>query len=337
MSNNTGLSPQSPTKYVGPNVYLPVVVTRTRAPTSADYRQPETGKLYSFDTYWLVGKDPSTGTYGDLWYLANIQANIANWIKLSSGTSGPLLGIILDASTAPGTNPVLANSDGMIQITGAQVNQGVIGTNVLRTNSLNINEFTIEIQRSYESSTPDITKNGVCHFNLNDFSVDASTGFVSAVSVPESIVQQVRNKSTTSVSTTKNLDPTGTTPTTSNTDSILTCSITPTSDSNILQIEFTVPYSADSDGVVSFCLFEGSTFLTGWPRWQNGSIMGRDDTMSITYYLISGSTSSLTFDMRWAGGSGLTTVRSLQNGSGTPFYNGAGNSAVTFTITEVTV
>lgn len=76
-----GLSPNNPTKYLGPNVGLNVVVTRKRAPTGADIKQPETGKYYSFGTMWLVGKDPTTGEFGDIWFLKKIEANVAYWVQ----------------------------------------------------------------------------------------------------------------------------------------------------------------------------------------------------------------------------------------------------------------
>jgi hypothetical protein len=87
MSNHTGLSPQSPNKYLGPDVYLSTVVTRNREPTGADYRQPETGKLYPFGTFWLVGKNPTTGIYGQMFYLSKIVANVAYWLELNVNTA----------------------------------------------------------------------------------------------------------------------------------------------------------------------------------------------------------------------------------------------------------
>lgn len=177
MSNHTGLSPQSPNKYLGPNVYLTICVTRNRSPTGADYRQPETGKLYPFNSFWLVGKDPTTGVQGDVWYLSKIVANVAYWVKLGASAGGPTLGVNVDAFTAPGTNPVLADINGLITITGAQVAAGVVGANVIRTDSIAINSFRIEIQRSTAVASTASLNNGVSHFNSAQFSVDAN-GFV---------------------------------------------------------------------------------------------------------------------------------------------------------------
>ncbi len=79
MSSYTGISPKGPVDYRGPTVYTSSIVNRNREPTGADYRQPETGKLYPTGSFWLVGKDPTTGTFGDLWYLSKIVANVAYW------------------------------------------------------------------------------------------------------------------------------------------------------------------------------------------------------------------------------------------------------------------
>lgn len=81
--------------------------------------------------------------------------------------------IDVDASTAPGTDPVVPLA-GHITLTGAQVATGTIGTNVIRTNSLAANTVTIEVQRSTAVATTDITKNGVSHFDTAAFDVDAN-------------------------------------------------------------------------------------------------------------------------------------------------------------------
>lgn len=94
MPNHTGLSPQSPNKYLGPDVYLSTVVTRNREPTGADYRQPETGKLYPFGSFWLVGKDPTSGVFGEMWYLSKIVANVAYWVRITPQGFVPVVGVV---------------------------------------------------------------------------------------------------------------------------------------------------------------------------------------------------------------------------------------------------
>jgi hypothetical protein len=85
--------------------------------------------------------------------------------------------IDVDASTAPGTDPVVPNGSGNIIFTGAQVATGTVGANVIRTNSLAANSVTIQIQRSTAVAAADSTKNGVSHFDSASFAV-AATGFV---------------------------------------------------------------------------------------------------------------------------------------------------------------
>lgn len=85
----TGLSPQNPRRYLGPNVAVPIIVVRNREPTGADIKQPNTGKYYSFGTFWLVGESgpgvpPTTGTRGDMWYLGYIDSNVAVWKKITA-------------------------------------------------------------------------------------------------------------------------------------------------------------------------------------------------------------------------------------------------------------
>lgn len=85
----------------------------------------------------------------------------------------------VDANTAPGTNPVLPNAAGQIQILGAQAPAGSTLSGIF-TNSTAPNEFLIEIQRSSAQAATTIGANGISHFNSAQFTVDAS-GFVSIV------------------------------------------------------------------------------------------------------------------------------------------------------------
>ena len=91
--------------------------------------------------------------------------------------SSEVASFTVDANTAPGTNPVVPNGSGTVTITGGQVAAGTT-TNVLRTNSLAANTYTIQVQRSQAVASSTIGDNGVSHFNSSFFSVD-SNGFVS--------------------------------------------------------------------------------------------------------------------------------------------------------------
>lgn len=83
-------SPQTPTKYRGPNVYIANWVTRDRRPTLADFRQPETGRLYPIFCGWQVSKNPVNGAEGELWMLSKIVANQGYWVRIDNG-GGALL------------------------------------------------------------------------------------------------------------------------------------------------------------------------------------------------------------------------------------------------------
>ncbi len=107
---------------------------------------------------------------------SSFDVDADGFVTLTGGGSA-ITEIDVDAFTFPGTDPVLANS-GTIIMTGAQVGSGVVGTNVIRTDSLAANTVTIEIQRSDVSVTPDVTLNGVSHFDSSKFTID-SMGFVS--------------------------------------------------------------------------------------------------------------------------------------------------------------
>ncbi len=174
MSNHTGLSPQDPNKYLGANVYLAVQVTRNRQPTGADYRQPETGKLYPFGSFWIVGKDPTTGVQGEIWYLSKIVANVAFWIMLNGGSIGSDSFQVQDA-TAPGVNPVIPDGTGLVTINGAVVANHSVP---VESHTRALNTYNIEVQYATSAASTDATKSGLAHFNSAMFTVDAD-GFVS--------------------------------------------------------------------------------------------------------------------------------------------------------------
>lgn len=110
----TGYSPHNPRRYLGPNVGITTIVVRNRIPTGADIKQPNTGKYYPFGTQWLVGEtspgiDPVSGTKGDIWYLAYIESNVGNWIKLVSSAMTVGFTINLQVFTSSGTYTPTAN------------------------------------------------------------------------------------------------------------------------------------------------------------------------------------------------------------------------------------
>lgn len=129
MGNHTGVSPKSPNKYLGPNVYQVLCVTRNRAPTGSDVFQPETGKYYPFSSIWVVGKDPTTGIQGDLWILGKIVANVAFWTQISAGT-----GTLVQLAVPTGSSPVSPDGMGIITFTSTG---GTLSINGTGSNTIN--------------------------------------------------------------------------------------------------------------------------------------------------------------------------------------------------------
>lgn len=128
-------NPRNPTRHTGTDKYITFFVTRSRSPTTADFRQPETGNLYSIGTVWQVGKDPTTGTEGDLWMLSKIVSNLGYWIKIASGTTPS--GAVLSISDTSGTL-VYPTAAGTVQLEGT-TNQIVV------TSSPGSNKLTLSL------------------------------------------------------------------------------------------------------------------------------------------------------------------------------------------------
>lgn len=102
---------------------------------------------------------------------ADFTVDANGFVSIIGGPS--IVGVIVDAHTAPGTSPVLPNASGDITVTGGQVAAGTT-TNVIQTNSLAANTYTVQVQRSQAVSSSTVGDNGVCHFNSNQFTVDGN-------------------------------------------------------------------------------------------------------------------------------------------------------------------
>jgi hypothetical protein len=136
------------------------------------------------DTNYAVQKKWLNTTTNNLWMLKGFTSTSGNiqavWISFVAGANG-VTQVTVDTFTAPGTNPVVPSS-GNITITGGQVAAGTT-SNVIETNSLAANTFTIDVQRSQAVASSTVGDNGVCHFDSSLFTVDTN-GFVSMSSSP---------------------------------------------------------------------------------------------------------------------------------------------------------
>lgn len=157
---STNLPPPGPLTYEG-QVVTPNIVRMTDPTTS--------NNGFPVPTIWINYNTKKA------WLLVSVALGIADWVPIG-GNPGEVDSITVDTFTAPGTDPVLPDPAGNITITGGQVAAGTTA-NVIQTDSLAANAFTIQIQRSQAVATSTVEDNGVCHFDDSSFNVDTN-GFV---------------------------------------------------------------------------------------------------------------------------------------------------------------
>lgn len=196
--------------------FLGSAVKQTRSPTSGDIQGPAgqypVGQLWVDTTanasWQLTSFVQLSGSLSANWTLLGGAASDVNTLSGDSGVATPTIGdikiaggagivtsasgstvtvaliggdqaidqIAVDASTPPGTDPVKADINGEITVTGGQVAAGTI-SNVIRTNSTAANAYFIEIQRTTAAGVSSTANNGVGSFNSAHFTVDAN-GYV---------------------------------------------------------------------------------------------------------------------------------------------------------------
>lgn len=174
MSNPTD-SYRNPSRYLGQDYRFVPTYIRPRdplSPTSAstDIKPKEQQGYYPVTSLW------TNSSNGNIWALAKITNNLANWILISSGGTGPILQVDVDANTAPGTDPVLPNGTGVMTVTGKQVASGQAGTEGVQTHSTAANQYQIRVQQASTAASLDTTKNGLSHFSSDHFT--SSSGFI---------------------------------------------------------------------------------------------------------------------------------------------------------------
>ena len=104
LSNN-----RDPLSYVGPKVNIVPIQLFPREPNSGDTRYP-IGQMI------IIGRDPISGTEGDLWYLSEFDSSgQAVWLQLLTGAGSPGVDSI---TTDQGSPAVLPDGVGNINIIG---------------------------------------------------------------------------------------------------------------------------------------------------------------------------------------------------------------------------
>jgi len=122
-----GVPYQNPLRYTGPNMNLIPIKVFKREPTTTDVK-------YRIGTFVIIGKDPISGTEGDLWYLSDFNASgEAQWLQLLTGAGSPGVDSITTDDGAPVVEP---DGVGNINILGG-TNCTVTGTGPGNTVTVN--------------------------------------------------------------------------------------------------------------------------------------------------------------------------------------------------------
>jgi hypothetical protein len=128
---------------------------------------------------------------------AQFAADGNGFVTLVGGTTAPVLGVVPDAHTAPGTTPVIPNGSGNIILEGGATFATNTQANPIRTNSLAANTVDLQIQlagSNAAASTPN--KFGVAQFDSNQFSV--TNGFVQLAGGTTAAIEKVNVQTGTS-------------------------------------------------------------------------------------------------------------------------------------------
>lgn len=150
-----------------------------RAPTATDVKDPNTGRYYERPHLWLVGKNPSTGTEGDLWYLADITANSADWRMLSADGGDNVLDLRDQVNAEVGPSAA-----GLIDIDGSAVanagNPSAIPLETVADAGNDTLKVQIQVGGAVTGAPGDKNDAGIVSHNDTQFTVN-SDGYVSLV------------------------------------------------------------------------------------------------------------------------------------------------------------
>lgn len=104
-----GLPASHPTNYTGIPVNVVPLKVFTRRPLPTD-------KKFRIGQMAILGKNPSTGSQGELWYLANFNSSgVAVWGQITAGASVPAIDSI---TTDDGGAPVVPDGAGNVNLLG---------------------------------------------------------------------------------------------------------------------------------------------------------------------------------------------------------------------------
>lgn len=109
LNQPVGIPFQNPGRYLGEMQNILPVKRFPRRPLTTD-------KKYRVGQFAILGRDPSTGVEGEIWYLARFESNgDATWLNLSTGAGGTGIDFL---QTDDGAPPVPPDSGGIVDVLG---------------------------------------------------------------------------------------------------------------------------------------------------------------------------------------------------------------------------
>lgn len=166
MTNPGTDSYRNVTRYLGQDYRFTPTYLRRRDPTTADIKPKEQQGHYPITSLWTNTSNQN------IWALAGIVNNLAQWIMLSSGGGGPLINLTLDSGAT-----ITPSALGNMIFNGTNNGQG---TTPVSTATSVAHEFFLNVQTANVAASSTPTLNGLSHFNSAQFTVGAG-GFVSLV------------------------------------------------------------------------------------------------------------------------------------------------------------
>jgi len=158
--------------------FLCAYVRIGRPPLTTDYKNPNTGRYFTAPSFWQVGRNPSSGSEGDLYYLSDITANEATWRMVASGEApgGTVTALVTDdAETVAPDGSGNINIDGVVVANAANAKplytDGTVGSSLV--------EIEIQVGAAITGAPADKNDAGIVSFDDTHFAVD-SNGYVTA-------------------------------------------------------------------------------------------------------------------------------------------------------------
>ncbi len=112
LNQPVGVPFQNPTDYKGPEMNLVPIKRFPREPLTTD-------KKYRIGQQAIIGRNPSTGTEGELWYLAKFEMNgDATWMQLDTGTASTGIDALQTDDGPPAVGPDISGEVNVLGATG---------------------------------------------------------------------------------------------------------------------------------------------------------------------------------------------------------------------------